>query len=90
MTTITEPKAQSHPSFWTSIGVAIGRIVRTLMAWHDRARERRQLLSLSDYALMDIGRSRADVASSMPRAVWTLGESDQPYWRARINCRPMV
>ena len=31
------------------VGVAIGHIVRTLMAWHDRARERRQLLSLSDH-----------------------------------------
>jgi uncharacterized protein YjiS (DUF1127 family) len=85
MTTITEPKPQSHSLSWSSVSEAIGHIVRTLMAWHDRARERRRLLSLSDHALKDIGRSRADVASSMPRAVWTMGEGDQPYWRARIN-----
>jgi len=54
------------------------------MAWHDRVRERRQLLSLSDHALKDIGRSRTDVASSMPRPVWIMGEGDQPYWRARM------
>jgi uncharacterized protein YjiS (DUF1127 family) len=86
MTTISEAKARSHSSPWTSVGVAIGHIVRTLMAWHDRARAHRQLLSLSDRALKDIGRSRADVASSMPRPVWIMGESDQPYWRARITC----
>ena len=85
MTTMTEPKVQSHFSSWTSVGVAIGHIVRTLMAWHDLARARRQLLSLSDRALKDIGKNRADVASSMPRAVWTMGEGDQPYWRAKIN-----
>src|SRR5262249_15544973 len=86
MTTISEAKARSHSSSWPSAGVAIGHIVRTLMAWHDRARGRRQLLSLSDHALKDIGRSRDDVASSMPRPVWIMGESDQPHWRARITC----
>ncbi len=83
MTTITEPNARSS---WISAGAAIGRIVRTLMAWHDRARERRQLFSLDDRALNDIGKSRADLASSMPPAVWVMGEGDQPYWRARITC----
>jgi uncharacterized protein YjiS (DUF1127 family) len=86
MTTITDPKARPHSSSWTSIGVAIGHIVRVLVAWHDRARERHQLLSLGDHALKDIGRSRADLASSMPHAVWVMGEGDQPYWRARITC----
>lgn len=86
MTTIPEPNARSHSSSRISAGAAIGHIVRTLMAWHDRAQERRQLLSLSDHALKDIERSRADLASSMPRAVWIMGEGDQPYWRARITC----
>jgi uncharacterized protein YjiS (DUF1127 family) len=85
MTTISEAKVRSHSSSWTS---AIGHIVRTLMAWHDRARGRRQLLSLSDHALKDIGRSRDDVVSSMPRPVWIMGESDQPHWRARIASHP--
>jgi uncharacterized protein YjiS (DUF1127 family) len=86
MTTITEPKAQSHSSSWSSVGAAISHIMRTLMAWHHRARERRQLLSLGDHALKDIGRSRADLLPSMPRAVWVIGDGDQPYWRARITC----
>ena len=86
MTTISEAKARSRSSSWTSAGVAIGHIVRTLTAWHDRARERRELLLLSDHALKDIGISRADVVSSMPRPVWIMGESDQPCWRASITC----
>jgi uncharacterized protein YjiS (DUF1127 family) len=86
MTTITDSEARSHSSPWTLVGVAIGHIVRTVLVWCDRARERRQLLSLSDSALKDIGRGRADLASSMPRAVWVIGEGDQPYWRARITC----
>jgi uncharacterized protein YjiS (DUF1127 family) len=85
MTTISQAKPRPHSLSWTS---AIGDFVRTLMAWQDRARGRRQLLSLSDRALKDIGRSRDDVASSMPRPVWMMGESDQPHWRARIACRP--
>ena len=86
MTTVSEAKARSHSSPWTSVGVVIGHTARTLMAWHDRVRERRRLLSLSDHALKDIGRSRADVTSAMPRPVWIMGEGDQPYWRARITC----
>lgn len=86
MTTISEAQARSHSSSWISVGVAIGHIARTLMAWHDRARGRRQLLSLSNHALKDIGRSRDDVIFSMPHPVWIMGESDQPDWRARITC----
>src|SRR5215469_6731551 len=86
MTTISEAKARSHSSSWTSDGVAIGHIVRTLMAWHDRARGRRELLSLSDHFLKDIGISRPTSPTPMPRQVWIMGESDQPYWRARITC----
>jgi uncharacterized protein YjiS (DUF1127 family) len=89
MTTITEPKARSNSSFWASVGATIVHAVKTLLAWHERARQRRHLLLLSDYALKDIGKSRADLASPMPRAVWTMGDGDQPYWLARINwtCR---
>jgi uncharacterized protein YjiS (DUF1127 family) len=84
MTTITEAKERSHSSSWASLGVAMDHIVRTLMAWHDRAQGRRQLLSLSDHILKDIGRSRADIAMSMPHLIWIMGESDQPFWWARM------
>jgi len=41
------------------------------MAWLDRARERRALLSLSDLQLRDIGVSRAEAD----------GEGGKPFWQ---------
>ena len=53
-------------------GTAAGKAVTRLMVWHDRVRERRALLGLSDLQLRDIGISRADAG----------GEGDKPFWRA--------
>jgi len=53
-------------------GAAVGDLVTKLLVWLERARERRQLLSLSDRALQDFGANRADAAR----------EGDQPFWRA--------
>ena len=95
MTTIAE-KAQSRSSIWDAVGTAFIYSVKMLLARHERARRYRQLLFLSDYALKDIGKSRNDIASSapdavwMPGAVWSLGEVDQPCWRVRINSRALL
>jgi uncharacterized protein YjiS (DUF1127 family) len=45
--------------------------VTLLLVWHERARQRRQLETLSDHMLRDIGLSRADV----------LAEATKPFWR---------
>jgi uncharacterized protein YjiS (DUF1127 family) len=45
--------------------------VTLLLLWHERARQRRQLETLSDHMLRDIGLSRADV----------LAEATKPFWR---------
>jgi uncharacterized protein YjiS (DUF1127 family) len=47
------------------------RVVEALLAWHDRARERRALLELSDQMLKDLGISRAQAE----------GEAARPFWR---------
>jgi uncharacterized protein YjiS (DUF1127 family) len=50
------------------------RLLRTadlLLIWHERARQRRQLSSLSDHMLRDLGLTRADV----------MAESSKPFWR---------
>jgi uncharacterized protein YjiS (DUF1127 family) len=47
------------------------RAVECLLSWQERARQRRQLQSLSDHMLKDIGLTRADV----------LAESTRPFWR---------
>jgi uncharacterized protein YjiS (DUF1127 family) len=61
---------------WLRAGVKLveGEIVRltdTVQSWHERARQRRTLMALSDHSLKDIGLSRADA--------WA--ESAQPFWR---------
>src|SRR5262245_37429517 len=66
---------KSHPSFWVAAWAAIGHFATALLVWRESARLHRQLLSLSDHALKDIGRSRAD----------TMGEGDPRFWRARID-----
>jgi uncharacterized protein YjiS (DUF1127 family) len=49
----------------------IRRAADLLLTWQQRARDRRQLQSLSDHMLRDIGLTRADA--------WA--ESDKPFWR---------
>jgi uncharacterized protein YjiS (DUF1127 family) len=71
MTMITERRSTSHPSLWAAAGAAIGHVVTTVQIWRERAWQRRQLLFLSDQALRDIGRSRAEA----------LREARQPFWR---------
>ena len=89
MTTALEPKARLLFSPWAWGGTAVLHALTALRAWPERVSERRRLLSLSDRTLQDIGKSSEDVAPSLHSAVWIVGESDQPYWRARINriCR---
>ena len=90
MTTIAESKARAKSSHrGASVAAVIVRAVMRVLAWHERARERRRLLALSEYALRDIGKSREDVAPSLRPAPWIMGQSDQPLWRARVNriCR---
>jgi uncharacterized protein YjiS (DUF1127 family) len=50
----------------------VGRAVDLVLIWHERARQRRQLRSLSTHMLRDIGLSRADVE----------GEASKPFWRS--------
>jgi uncharacterized protein YjiS (DUF1127 family) len=50
----------------------LDRAIDLLLTWHDRSRQRRQLRSLSNHMLHDIGVSRADVE----------GEATKPFWRA--------
>jgi uncharacterized protein YjiS (DUF1127 family) len=69
----------SRRAFSSGLGDAVRRmsstslvVCDTLCVWSDRVRQRRQLLSLSDQMLSDIGVSRADVFK----------ECEKPFWRA--------
>ncbi|HEY3149361.1 MAG TPA: DUF1127 domain-containing protein [Dongiaceae bacterium] len=56
----------------SAVAKGISALIDALLAWQERARQRRELLSLGDRALQDFGASRADAA----------GEGDKPFWRA--------
>lgn len=47
-------------------------LVDTMLDWQERARQRRELLSLGDCTLQDFGASRADATA----------EGDKPFWQA--------
>jgi uncharacterized protein YjiS (DUF1127 family) len=59
--------ARARSSWQTRLTGIIDRV----LCWHERARERRQLLGLSDQMLRDIGLGRADVEA----------EASKPFWR---------
>lgn len=48
-----------------------GALLEILLAWHDRAAQRLRLAQLDDFALKDMGLSRADVEH----------ETQKPFWR---------
>ena len=45
-------------------------MLRQLRRWAELARERRQLATLSDAALKDLGLSRADIYQETERSFW--------------------
>jgi uncharacterized protein YjiS (DUF1127 family) len=55
-----------------SWSVLAARGIELLMGWHERARQRRQLQSLSDQMLRDIGLGRADVEAEAAKPCWRL------------------
>jgi uncharacterized protein YjiS (DUF1127 family) len=59
-------RGQTWP--WAS---RVQRLVTLLLTWQQRAHDRRQLQSLSDHMLRDIGLTRADV----------FAEASKPFWR---------
>jgi uncharacterized protein YjiS (DUF1127 family) len=57
---------------WIRIATAAARVSMMLAAWHERACQRRQLLSLGDAALKDFAASRAEADF----------EGGKPFWRS--------
>ena len=63
-----------HPTPVTGVSLQqlLSRTTTTLRLWHDRARQRRQLVELSPEQLRDIGVSHGDAQL----------EADKPFWQA--------
>ena len=76
MTTL-ETYRTAHPATRTIHEIAgavldrLSALLIALLEWQERARQRRQLLALSDGALKDFGASRADAD----------GEGSKPGWQ---------
>ena len=58
------------PRHGVSQGALVEAIWHQLKRWHELARQRRHLASLSDAALKDIGLSRADALQEVERPFW--------------------
>jgi uncharacterized protein YjiS (DUF1127 family) len=67
--TPTAPRIRLGARAWAATAVAL------LLHWHERARQRRALLSLDDRMLKDIGVSRAEAER----------EACRPFWRDGID-----
>ncbi|OWP52175.1 hypothetical protein CEG18_07940 [Pseudomonas nitroreducens] len=46
------------------------RAIQRVLHWHELARQRRELATMSDEALKDIGLSRADIQQEVERPFW--------------------
>ena len=72
MQTFNAPAAErfhlAHPDAATTMYGAIGRTLTTLRTWHTRACVRRELRTLNDRMLADVGMSRVEVT--------------KPFWQA--------
>jgi uncharacterized protein YjiS (DUF1127 family) len=55
----------------SDLALRLRRTADLLRIWRERARQRRQLRTLNEHMLRDIGLTRADV----------LAESSKPFWR---------
>jgi len=75
MTTL-ETYQTAHPTSRTVREIAgavldrLGAFLIALLEWQERARQRRQLLALSDGALKDFGASRADADGAGSKPFW--------------------
>lgn len=63
---VVPPESRVGPRSWS-----LRVLVDILLEWHERARQRRQLMALSDHLLKDVGINRADAEH----------EASKPFWR---------
>lgn len=68
-----EVKERSVRPLATRVLIAIGRLAAAIFwDWPERARQRRQLASMDDRTLGDLGISRGDIENEFRKARWRL------------------
>ena len=60
------PRGRAPASF----GSRVASLLRHVLTWSERIRQRRALQALDDWALKDIGLSRADVMREYDKRFW--------------------
>lgn len=71
--TLLPVRAAHRPQLLLSVKRALddlSALIIRLLEWQERARQRRQLLALSDGALKDFGASRADADGEGSKPAW--------------------
>ena len=71
--TLLPVRAAHRPQLLLSVKRALddlSALIIRLLEWQERARQRRQLLALSDGALKDFGASRADAEGEGSKPAW--------------------
>ena len=63
-------RSSRSETLWSTAEGRLAAIVEQLLGWHDRARQRRALLRLSDDMLGDIGISRTEALKEAGKAFW--------------------
>jgi len=70
MGTISPPRTHARPLSASPSRGLLAQLAELVIAWRQRARERRQLETLDDHALADLGLSRADVMREIEKRFW--------------------
>ena len=60
----------SCDELWSTADGRLAAVVEQVLAWHDRARQRRALLRLSEDMLGDVGISRSEALQEARKAFW--------------------
>ena len=64
------PRRPTAASFGEILLEAAARVLRTLLTWQERARQRRALAQLDARMLKDVGLSRAEVDLELRKPFW--------------------
>ena len=68
MVSLIHPRVERAPV--GSLGRMAVRLRRSLRAWRERARQRREFAALTERDLRDIGRTRAEIADALAKPFW--------------------
>lgn len=64
------PASQCRAPRAAGWGSRLARLLKLLETWHERSRQRRELLAMPDYLLKDMGITREDLYREQRKPFW--------------------